>query len=37
MKRPGSNYAEPTGLVTPAPYNQFSHAKAFPPAVRRVN
>src|SRR5258708_11805533 len=30
--RQGSNYAEPTGLVTQAPYNQFSHAKAFPPA-----
>jgi hypothetical protein len=27
-----TNYAEPTGLVTQAPYNQFSHAKAFPPA-----
>jgi hypothetical protein len=30
--RQGTNYAEPTGLVTQAPYNQFSHAKAFPPA-----
>jgi hypothetical protein len=28
----GTNYAEPTGLVTQAPYNQFSHAKEFPPA-----
>ena len=27
-----TNYAEPTGIVTQAPYNQFSHAKAFPPA-----
>jgi hypothetical protein len=27
-----TNYAEPTGLVTQAPVNQFSHAKAFPPA-----
>src|ERR1700722_9595473 len=24
--------AEPTGIVTQAPYNQFSHARAFPPA-----
>jgi hypothetical protein len=30
--RQGTNYAEPTGLVTQAPYNQFSHARAFPPA-----
>jgi hypothetical protein len=30
--RQGANYAEPTGIVTQAPYNQFSHAKAFPPA-----
>src|SRR5882762_9236341 len=30
--RQGTNYAEPTGLVTQAPYNQFSHATAFPPA-----
>jgi len=28
----GTNYAEPTGIVTQAPYNQFSHARAFPPA-----
>src|SRR6266550_5668601 len=27
-----TNYAEPAGLVTQAPVNQFSHAKAFPPA-----
>jgi hypothetical protein len=27
-----TNYAEPTGLVTQAPPNQFSHAKEFPPA-----
>jgi hypothetical protein len=27
-----TNYAEPTGIVTQAPYNQFSHAMAFPPA-----
>jgi hypothetical protein len=27
-----TNYAEPTGIVTQAPYNQFSHARAFPPA-----
>jgi hypothetical protein len=33
--RQGTNYAEPTGLVTQAPYNQFSHAKAFPPADTR--
>lgn len=26
-----TNYAEPTGIVTQAPYNQFSHAQAFPP------
>jgi hypothetical protein len=30
--RQGTNYAEPTGLVTQAPFNQFSHAKEFPPA-----
>jgi hypothetical protein len=30
--RQGTNYAEPTGIVTQAPYNQFSHARAFPPA-----
>jgi hypothetical protein len=30
--RQGTNYAEPTGMVTQAPYNQFSHARAFPPA-----
>jgi len=30
--RQGTNYAAPTGVVTQAPYNQFSHAKAFPPA-----
>jgi hypothetical protein len=30
--RQGTNYAEATGLVTQAPFNQFSHAKAFPPA-----
>jgi hypothetical protein len=30
--RQGTNYAEPTGIVTQAPYNQFSHAGAFPPA-----
>jgi hypothetical protein len=30
--RQATNYAAPTGLVTQAPYNQFSHAKAFPPA-----
>jgi hypothetical protein len=27
-----TNYAEPTGIVTQAPFNQFSHARAFPPA-----
>jgi hypothetical protein len=27
-----SNFAEPTGIVTQAPFNQFSHAQAFPPA-----
>jgi hypothetical protein len=26
-----TNYAEPTGIITQAPFNQFSHAKAFPP------
>jgi hypothetical protein len=30
--RQGTNYAEPTGIVTQAPYNQFSHARAVPPA-----
>jgi hypothetical protein len=30
--RQGTNYAAPTGIVTQAPYNQFSHARAFPPA-----
>jgi hypothetical protein len=30
--RQGTNYAEPTGIVTQAPYNQFSHASAFPPS-----
>src|SRR6266481_4502035 len=30
--RQGTNYAEPTGIVTQAPYNQFSHARTFPPA-----
>jgi hypothetical protein len=39
--RQGTNYAEPTGIVTQAPYNQFSHARAFPPvdfkAVVRAN
>jgi hypothetical protein len=30
--RQHTNYAEPTGLLTQAPFNQFSHAKAFPPA-----
>jgi hypothetical protein len=27
-----ANYAEPTGIPTQAPFNQFSHARAFPPA-----
>jgi len=31
-----TNYAEPTGLVTQAPLNQFSHAKAFPAADYKV-
>jgi hypothetical protein len=26
------NYAEPTGIPAQAPFNQFGHAKAFPPA-----
>src|SRR5262245_13898910 len=30
--RQGTNYSEPTGFVTRAPFNQFSHARAFPPA-----
>ena len=30
--RQGANYAAPTGIVTQGPYNQFSHARAFPPA-----
>jgi len=30
--RQGTNYAEPTGIVTQAPYNQFSHARTFPTA-----
>jgi hypothetical protein len=32
FKRQGTNYVEPTGIVTQAPFNQFSHARAFPPA-----
>ena len=28
--RQGTNYTEPTGIVTQAPYNQFSHAKGVP-------
>ena len=31
-----TNYAEPTGFVTQAPANQFSHAKAFPAADYKV-
>jgi hypothetical protein len=31
-----TNYAEPTGVVTQAPVNQFSHAKAFPAADYKV-
>jgi len=27
-----ANYAEPTGIPAQAPFNQFGHAKAFPPA-----
>jgi hypothetical protein len=34
--RQGTNYAEPTRIVTQAPYNQFSHARAFPPADFRA-
>jgi hypothetical protein len=34
--RQSTNYAEPTGLVTQAPFNQFSHAKEFPPADFKV-
>jgi hypothetical protein len=30
-----TNYAEPTGIITQAPFNQFSHARAFPPADYR--
>lgn len=30
--RQGANYTAPTGIVTQGPYNQFSHARAFPPA-----
>ncbi len=29
--RQTTNYAEPTGIVTQSPYNQFTHAKAFTP------
>src|SRR5215475_3243340 len=31
-QRQASNYSEPTGIVTQAPVNQFSHAREFPPA-----
>src|SRR5262245_35639003 len=27
-----ANYAAPTGIPTQAPFNQFGHARAFPPA-----
>jgi hypothetical protein len=27
-----TNFVEPTGISGQAPYNQFSHGKAFPPA-----
>lgn len=30
--RLSTNYAEPTGIITQAPYNQFSHAREFPQA-----
>lgn len=30
--RQATNYAAPTGVVTQAPYNRFSHSRAFPPA-----
>ena len=30
--RQGTNFAQPTGVVTQAPFNQFSHAETFPPA-----
>lgn len=28
----GTNYAEPTGIPAQSPFNQFGHARAFPPA-----
>jgi hypothetical protein len=31
-----TNFAEPTGIVTQTPYNQFSHAKAFTPVDLKV-
>jgi hypothetical protein len=31
-----TNFAAPTGMVTQAPFNQFSHARAFPPADRKT-
>jgi hypothetical protein len=31
-----TNYAEPTGIPTQAPVNQFSHAREFPPADFRA-
>lgn len=31
-QRQSQNYAEPTGIVTQSPFNQFTHAREFPPA-----
>src|SRR5215471_16404520 len=31
-KMQGTNYAEPTGVPSQSPFNQFGHARAFPPA-----
>jgi hypothetical protein len=30
--RQATNFAEPTGILTQVPFNQFSHAREFPPA-----
>jgi len=34
--RQTTNFAEPTGIATQAPLNQFSHAREFPPADFRA-
>jgi len=32
----GTNYAEPTGIPAQSPFNQFGHARAFPPADFKI-